>query len=116
MKRALVATCALACACGAPNAECTDEAVAGITAYVIDSTSGDPICDATVTLVDGSYTETAREISPDSGNCYYAGAFERAGTYDVNVSAPNKNDVTDANVVVSQGACHVLPQTVTIEM
>ncbi len=104
------------CACGLPtNTECTDEAVAGIDVSVIDSSSGNPICDATIVITDGTYSETLHETSTDT-SCSYSGAYERAGTYDLVASAPNKTNVTQTGIVVMAGACHVLPQSITIEM
>jgi hypothetical protein len=98
------------------NTQCTDEAVAGITIYVFDQTTGDPICDATVTITDGAYTETPTAIT--SSTCYFAGAYERAGTYDVTVSAPGKTTNTQSGITVTSNSngCHVLGRTLTFEM
>lgn len=103
-------------ACTLPtNTQCSDIAEAGLTVHVVDQISGDPICDATVVVTDGSYTETLEETSPTSG-CFYAGAYERPGTYDLVVSAPGHQTLTQAAIVVAQGTCHVSGRTLTIDL
>ncbi len=112
----LLALGASSLACTLPtNTQCSDIAVAGLTVYVVDQATGDPICDATVLATDGSYTETLQLTSPTSG-CFYTGAYERAGTYDLVVSAPNHQTLTQSAIVVAQAGCHVSGRTLTIEL
>lgn len=115
--RVFLCAAALA-ACSAPgtNTNCTDIAVAGLTVDVFDQVSGASICDATVTATDGSYSETL-QVTPGAGSsCSYAGAYERAGTYDVTVVAPGHATNTQSGIVVPQGVCHVAGQTLDFEM
>ena len=112
---ACLALAALAISCSAGSGNCTDIAEAGLTVYVLDQTTGAPICNATVTATDGTYTETLQQTSPASG-CYYAGAYERAGTYDVTVAAPGYATSSQSGIVVPSGVCHVQGQTLNFNM
>ena len=115
VRLACVTLAALATSCSAGSTNCTDIAEAGLTVYVLDQTTGSPICNATVTATDGAYNEVLQQTSPASG-CYYAGAYERAGTYDVAVSAPGYTTNNQTGIVVPAGVCHVQGQTLTFDM
>lgn len=111
-----IASVASTLACTLPtNTQCTDIAVAGLTVHVFDQATSAALCDATVVVTDGSYTETLQLQSPTSG-CFYAGAYERAGTYDLVASAPNHQTITQSAIVVAQAGCHVSGRTITIEL
>src|SRR4051812_25337790 len=76
---------------------CTAEAVAGVQVTLKDSLSMAPVCDATVTLTAPGYQETM--MAQPGTTCSYRGAYERRGTYEVNVTDPHhhparKQDVT----------------------
>jgi hypothetical protein len=78
-----------------------------------------------VVAEDGSYREVLRMYSLDSGDagpdagppsCFYAGAVERSGTYDLSVSAPGYQTMDVTGVVVTHDQCHVIPRSVTITL
>jgi hypothetical protein len=62
--------------CDWPGTPCPAMATAALTVTVANAANGQPICDATVTATDGTYSETLRVFG-----CTYTGAFERPGTY-----------------------------------
>ena len=65
---------------------------------------------ATLTLRDGAYVEMMSEVGP--GN--YAGAVERAGTYELTIEAENFATVTLPDLSVLPGECHVTPVARTV--
>src|SRR5688572_23654555 len=82
-------------ACAPPPVSCTDLFAYGLTVIVTDSTTGERICDATVTVTDGAFAETL-EPPLQSETCAYVGAGERAGTYRVEATKPEfVGDVAD---------------------
>src|SRR5262249_19061536 len=83
-------------------------APAGVNVTVSDA-GGLQICDATVVVQDGTYTETLR-----SQACGYFGAFERTGNYTLTISAPGHATKTVTGVVVTDGECHVHAQSVNV--
>jgi hypothetical protein len=89
---------------------CSQVYVYGIMVRVIGPT-GDPIPNAQVTIRDGAYTETLRQIEVPSPTGIYQGAGERPGTYQLKVSAPGYVPQTFENLVVLGGVCHVTPVT-----
>ena len=110
--------CMLGCwvllACHQPDL-CTTEAVSGIHVTLTDALSHNPVCDATVMLKGGNgYSET---MTAQPGNpCSYAGAFERPGSYEVDVSHPRYRPATRRDVTVDQDSCHVVTQQVALEL
>ena len=79
---------------------CPSVYVYGITATVTDTSTGNRICDATVTLTDvndSSYTETL-QARGSGADCRYVGARERAGSYKVDAS---KSGYQTASVTVT---------------
>ncbi len=88
---------------------CAAIAIAGLDVSVVDESTNQPICDATVTATDGAYTE--RLI----GTCRYAGAYERAGTYAVRAEKGGfmARTVTSDRVIMSTGLC---PHPVTVRV
>ncbi len=87
----------------------------GLDVVVVDQATGDRICDAVVTAVDGAYSEDLQPAGPVS-SCDYQGAFERPGTYEVDVSRASYQDTFVTDIPVDQGGCHVITQAVTVEM
>ncbi len=73
-----------------------------------------PICDATVTAVDGTYTETLMPLP--GGDCAYVGAGERAGTYRIRAEKTGFMAAERAGVVVEDGECHVEGQNVELTL
>ena len=68
---------------------CTAEFVSGIEISVIDSVTSENIsCLATATITDGSFTEVL-STEDCSASAVLSGAEERAGTYQIEVTAPN---------------------------
>ncbi len=64
---------------------CTAIAVDALVVTVVDSASGQRLCDATVTVIDGAFTQELRPF-PAVTECTYSGPTERAGQYEVRVS------------------------------
>jgi hypothetical protein len=79
---------------------CPPATDAGLRVAVADD-AGAPLCDATVTARDGSYSEQLFAY-----DCVYTGALERTGTY--TVSAAQGERRTDVQAVkVTGGPCTV---------
>ena len=98
---------------GCTSTQCAGNEVAGLSVEVTDMTNNAPIVTATVTATDGSYTETLMTL--DNGD--YVGAFDRAGTYMLAISAPGYIAQTAGPItVMSDGTCHVTTQTVNVPM
>jgi hypothetical protein len=84
-------------------------AVSGLSVTV--RSGGEPVCDATVTATDGSYSETLRLGS----DCTYTGAVERPGTYVVAATAAAGTAMV-TGVRVGSDPCHVRIEDVTITL
>ena len=119
---ALVAGCDL----GGP-ADCTiDDGIihAAITVHVFDSLSAEPVAGIyPVVARDGAYADTADvDLLPpptDNDTIYHGPfemAFERAGTYEVEVSPPGYRKWTQTGVEVAQDECHVDGTTLNARM
>jgi len=106
--RVLVFTLSLVTAACTPlpgGTACTEEARSGITLTVKHAITNADICDATVIATQGSFTET---VQPSGGSpCTYAGLYERAGTYRVEVRKAGFITATEDNVTVTEDECHV---------
>jgi hypothetical protein len=84
---------------GGAMQNCPTVYVSGINAIVTDTSSGNRICDATVTITDvndPSYAETLRVNTVS--DCFYGGASDREGTYKVDAS---KSGYQTASVTVT---------------
>ena len=95
---------------------CTSEVVPGIQISVIDSVTSENIsCLATITITDGSYTETL-----SSDNCstvgVLEGAYERPGTYQIEVTAPNYISSSMVDIEVTEDECHVITELLEISL
>ena len=85
---------------------CTEEYRAGITVEVTDSATGLPAADgATLTVTEGAYTESWTDAF---GGSTLAGAWERAGTYDVAVAKDGYHTWIRTGVFVDADECHVI--------
>ena len=107
-----------ALSCGSPagpsdGGVCTTEARAGIVVEIRDKSNGQPLAHwAQATVRSGSYTES---LMPGQHLDYRdpqtmvsrIGAWERAGTYSVEVTAPGFQDLRFEAVTVLSGTCHV---------
>jgi len=102
------ATCLLApgCALYPKGPVCTEIYVYGVNVTVTDE-NGDPVSGATLTLVEGEFSEVMEEIRPGEGE--YVGAGERAGTYTLIVEADGYDTATIENIAVNADECHVIP-------
>jgi hypothetical protein len=112
------AVCLTAAACGNPllgPRACTAVLIYGLNVTVVDASTGERICDATVLAVDGTFTGTFERFgSPPA--CSYAGAPERRGTYEVRVTREGYQPAVARNVRVDADECHVMPVTLTIAL
>ena len=92
---------------------CTTEFRFGVNVTVRNANGGAPVVGATVTIVEGTYSETLSPIGPAGS---YAGAGEREGGYTLSVSAPGFVSPAPRPVVVTGDECHVNGVSVTIEL
>lgn len=94
---------------------CTAIAVDAIVVTVVDGASNQRICDATVTAVEGSFSQELRGF-PAGTDCTYSGPTERAGLYEVRVAKAGYAPVTTSNVRVTADECHVIPVRLTVTL
>jgi hypothetical protein len=87
---------------------CTLSVEPGLVIEVRDAKTGQPAaCGAQATIRDGAYVETVADSCTGEG-LRLRGAFERSGTYDVQITKPGYKDWTRDAVVVRRGDdCHV---------
>jgi len=85
---------------------------AGIVLTIVDGATGNPIEEATVIATEGSYSETVNLPSSPPAPGHAVLAFERPGTYRVEVQAPGYLPWVMSSVRVSRDDCHV--QTVEL--
>jgi hypothetical protein len=94
---------------------CTDQFVYGLNVIVLDAFTGNPIFqDIEVKAVDGTYLEIL-ELVPSSEYAF-VGAGERAGTYVVTITKAGYQTYTSAPIVVTRDECHVIPQSLTVNL
>jgi hypothetical protein len=97
-----------------PPVACLAYAAAGLSVEVTNAATAQPICDATVTARQGSYSERLFVTS-----CSFVGAYERPGTYVVSVSSAGfvPKEATPVTVVMGGGDCpHVEQVRVAIAL
>jgi hypothetical protein len=104
MKKILI-LCAMALACGCPPEDmvaCPTFATSGLSVGVTNQATGQPLCDATVTAAEGSYSETLL-----ANGCRYIGAWERPGSYEVRAAASGfaARTIGDVRVAMGTGQC-----------
>jgi hypothetical protein len=111
----LAALCLAGCTEGVtPPVACAAYAAAGLGVTVTNADTGQPICDATVTAVEGSYSEKLVPVA-----CTYTGAYERAGTYVVKAARDGyaSKEVGSVRVVMGGGDCpHVEQMRLTVAL
>jgi len=117
----LVALCLVAMsasACSFPGTDCISIGVFGIHVTVVDAATSQPLSGATVTLVDGSYTENLFLGSATNASVGMYGALERAGVYSVTVAAAGYQTWSQNSVVVRRaGSCNsIQPTTVSARL
>ncbi len=94
---------------------CTEIFAYGLNATVTDG-NGDPVAGATLTLVEGDYTETMIEIDPMGQTGVYVGAGERAGTYSLTIEAEGFDTITLDDIAIDADECHVIPVGLTLSL
>ncbi len=102
----------------APEVACTEVAVAGAVVTVLDETAAH-VCDAVVVLIDAAGAQEQLEANSQDATCSYAGAYENAGVYDVDVAKDGYRRALlgDAlRVNASEDGCHVVPEKVTVTL
>jgi len=97
------------------SVDCESVGYAAVAVRVQDA-SGEGVCDAAVVVTDGDFSEELF-ASDTSEDCVYYGAFERAGTYRIEVSRRDRTGVVEGIEVVRTGRCDVLQTVqVTVEL
>ena len=93
---------------------CTADYRPGLTIEVRDAKTNVPIAAAsTIVIRDGSYVETLGITVEGGGNSLSkSGAYERAGTYSVEVSRAGYASLTLSGIVVTRDECHVIGRVV----
>jgi hypothetical protein len=111
MSITVLATTIVVVACDSLTHVCTDQAVPAISLAVVDSITGaNRLSGATVSARNGSFVDS--QVFRDDTTRVQSGssdallAWERVGTYVVNVSRAGYRDWTASNVRVSGDACH----------
>jgi hypothetical protein len=99
-----------------PEPGCTDEARAGLMITVVDAWNGRIPIPATITLTDGSYTETVGPDTLGGEQGLYAAAWERPGVYDIQVSSPGYGLVIIEDVEVRADECHVITEQLEVPL
>jgi hypothetical protein len=94
---------------------CTAIGVFAMGVTVVDGASNQRICDATVTAVEGSFSQELRRFATGT-DCTYSGPLERAGLYEVRVAKAGYTPVTTSNVRVTADECHVIPVSLTVTL
>ena len=91
---------------------CTAEAVAGVQVTAEDSLTSAPVTAG----LEGVLTEAPYEETMLVFDNRLIGAFERAGTYEVTVSATGYQEWTRSGVLVLEGECHVVPADIEVRL
>ncbi|MBY0492169.1 MAG: hypothetical protein K2R93_20180 [Gemmatimonadaceae bacterium] len=118
MRTPLLLLLTLVAGCNASNNTdpivCTTEARAGINVVVRDAdTQAGLAAVARGAVTDGAYVDSLRA---NGSTTTMAAAYERPGTYVVDVRATGYQGFTTTGVTVTKDQCHVIPQTVTVAL
>jgi hypothetical protein len=104
--------CVIVCLLALPGCDyvCTEACTVavGLDVGVTNADTGAPICDATVTVTDGGYSEELQPI-PDARGCRFRGAFSRPGVYSVRAEREGFLPKTRENVRVLMGKGRCCP-------
>lgn len=93
---------------------CTMEARAGIVVVVRDAdTQAGLAAIARGSATDGAYVDSLRS---NGSATTMSGAYERPGTYVVDVRASGYQPFTTTGIRVTKDQCHVITQTVTVAL
>jgi len=89
----------------------------GLDVGVANIDTGAPICDATVTAIDGSYSEEL-QATTDARGCRFRGAFSRPGVYSVRAERQGFLPMTlsHVTVVAGKGGCCPGIETAHVEI
>lgn len=118
VKRSIVLVATVLMGCKASNNTdpivCTTEARAGINVVVRDADTQAGIAAlARGSVTDGAYVDSLRTYGSTTT---LAAAYERPGNYTVDVRATGYQGFTTTGIIVTKDACHVVPQTVTVNL
>jgi hypothetical protein len=118
MKRlSILLLLALVVGANACGKTCDVNLLPGINVTVVDKTTGTPFAgDVTVIASEGSYTETVNPPPLPAGPRLASLAYERRGTYRVEVQAPGYVTWVATNVRVTHDGCHVETVQLTAEL
>ena len=97
------------------GSDCRSYGSAGL-GIQVEGPTGDPICDASVTISDGDYSEVL-QVTERTGSdpCTFYGAYERQGSYSIQVEAAGFASVVK-KATVDSGACRVDLTRLTIQL
>ena len=114
MKHWLLLPLIVALACESTEPRCDPVRLFGIRAFVRDSVSGDGVArDARAVIRDGTFEDSLETVS----DSVKVGADERAGTYRLEVTAPDYQAWARNGIVVAQASeCHVQTVDVTVRL
>ena len=86
----------------------------GLKVIVLDASTGNPLTTGViVTAKEGNYYETLMFVQNTAS---FVGAEERVGTYTVTVIKYGYHAYTSPPIVVKEGVCHVIPQSLTVNL
>ena len=102
-------------ACSPVEKVCTDLFAFGLSVTVTDEVDDTNICDALVTISDGTYQEELT-VQGQGADCVYIGAGERAGTYRIEASKPGYDTLVTDDVLVGEDECHVIGEQIAVEL
>lgn len=95
--------------------QCTEEARAGLNITVKDAVTNQILGEGiTVKASEGNYTETLEFFN--ANNPIFSGAWEREGTYIVNVSGVGYVTYISEAILVTSDECHVIPQQLQVSL
>jgi hypothetical protein len=117
--RTIGAAALLAVALGCTQGpDCDAAAVFGVSVTVRDGHTMALVCDAVVTVTDGTFVERLQggHQPPPFPACGYFDVPERPGTYQVLAVRNGYLPAVVDDVTVTQGQCHVNPQSVTVTL
>ncbi|WP_297333321.1 carboxypeptidase-like regulatory domain-containing protein [Flavobacterium sp.] len=93
---------------------CTEEARAGLNVTVKDAETSALLGEGiTVVAKDGLYTETLQFLDAPA---QFVGAWERAGTYTLTVTAEGYETFTSQPIAVGEDECHVISEIITVQL
>jgi hypothetical protein len=91
---------------------CTAIAVSSLNVTVRDTATGQSVCDAEVTALQGNDTYALRR----TGDCRYAGPEERSGVFELRAVRAGYQAASRGNVRVDRDECHVIPVALTVDL